>query len=44
MREYINDGLIGVAIGLPLGLGFFGALFGLAGGLAGRGPTTTRTG
>jgi hypothetical protein len=44
MREYINDGLIGVAVGLPLGLGFFGALFGLAGGLAGRGPTPTRTG
>jgi hypothetical protein len=35
MRDYINQGLIGVAVGLPLGLGFFGALFGLAGGLAG---------
>jgi predicted outer membrane lipoprotein len=35
MRDFINQGLIGVAVGLPLGLGFFGTLFGLAGGLAG---------
>ena len=40
MRDYINQGLIGVAVFLPLGLGVFGALFGLAGGLAGdRRPT-----
>ena len=35
MREFINDGLVGVFVFLPVGLGFFGALFGLAGGLAG---------
>jgi hypothetical protein len=39
MREFINDGLIGAAVGLPLGLGAFGALFGLAGGLAAPKPT-----
>jgi hypothetical protein len=44
MREFINDGLIGVAVVLPIALGVFGALFGLAGGLAGRGPAQSRTG
>jgi hypothetical protein len=38
MRDYINDGLIGVFVFLPIALGFVGAIFGLAGGLAGRGP------
>jgi hypothetical protein len=44
MRDYINDGLAGVAVGLPLGLGIIGAMFGLAGGLAGRGAVPSAGG
>jgi hypothetical protein len=34
MRDFINQGLIGGAVALPLMLGVFGGLFALAGGLA----------
>jgi hypothetical protein len=33
MRDYINSGLAGTAVGLPIMLGIIGAVLGLAGGL-----------
>jgi hypothetical protein len=36
LREFINDGLIGTAVGLSVALGIIGTVLGLAGGLAGR--------
>ena len=38
MRDYINEGLAGVAVGLPIGLGIFGVMLGLAGGYTAGGP------
>jgi hypothetical protein len=35
MRDFSNQGLVSVSIGLPIGLGLLGALFGLVGGLFG---------
>jgi len=35
MRDYINSGLVGVAVGLPIIFGIIGAVLALAGGLIG---------